>query len=342
MRKLLNTLYVTSSDSYLGLDGENVIVKKDNKEALRVPIHNLEAIVAFNYVGASPALIRKCGERGVDLSFFQGDYFCGRFVGQENGNVLLRKAQYRMSDSESDSFLIAKNMILGKIYNEKYVIDRGVRDYALRLDSEKMQRASQFLKQSLKYVKDSENLEQLRGYEGEAASVYFDVFDQLILQQKDHFSFSGRNRRPPLDNVNALLSFVYALLAAECAGAAYSAGMDPYVGFLHRDRPGRQSLALDLMEEFRAPIADRFVLTLINKQEVNEKGFKKAENGAVLLEDATRRTVLQKWQESQKETVLHPFLKEKIPLGLIPYAQAMLLARFLRGDLDAYPPFFKR
>ena len=342
MKKLLNTLYVTSPDAYLGLDGENVIVKKEDAVALRIPIHNLEAITTFNYVGASPALMRKCGEKGVSLSFFQGDRFCGRFVGQENGNVILRKTQYRVSDIEQDSLKIARNMILGKVHNAKYVVDRALRDHALRLDCDRMQKASQYLKQSLRNIKESVSLDQLRGFEGESASIYFGVFDELILQQKKDFSFLGRNKRPPMDNVNALLSFAYSLLTSECAGAAYSVGLDPYVGFLHRDRPGRQSLALDLMEELRAPVADRFVLTLINKQEITGKGFKKMESGAVLLNDETRRLILQKWQESKKEQVQHPFLKEKVQIGLLPYVQAMLLARYLRGDIDAYPPYYKR
>lgn len=342
MKKLLNTLYVTSPDVYLGVDGENVIVKKEDEIVFRVPIHNLEAIVTFNYTGASPALIKKCSERGVSLSIFLGDRFCGRFVGRENGNVLLRKEQYRRSDNELSSLEIARNMILGKVHNERYVVERALRDYAMRLDTDKLSSASLFLKKSLQNIKECTDLEQLRGYEGEAASVYFGIFDELILQQKQSFSFSGRNKRPPRDKVNALLSFSYALLANECAGAAYSAGLDPYVGFLHRDRPGRQSLALDLMEELRAPVADRFVLTLINKQEINEKGFEEQENGAVILTDAVRKIIVQKWQENKMDTVLHPYLKEKIMAGLLPYVQAMLLSRYLRGDIDAYPPFFKR
>lgn len=342
MKKLLNTLYITSPDTYLALIGENVVVKKNEEIALRVPIHNLEAIVAFNYSGASPALIRKCGENGINLSFFQGDRFCGRFVGQENGNVLLRKIQYRRSDNEADSLAIARNMILGKVYNQRYVLQRAIRDHALSVDCDKLNSASQFLKQALQQIKKCENLGQLRGYEGEAASVYFSVFDELIIQQKESFVFTGRNKRPPLDNVNALLSFSYSLLTSECAGALYSVGLDPYVGFLHRDRPGRLSLALDLMEEFRAPIADRFVLTLINKKELNKKEFRKMEDGAVYIDDEARKRIIQKWQENRKELVMHPFLKEKIETGLLPYAQAMLLARFLREDIDAYPPYFKR
>lgn len=342
MRKLLNTLYVTSQDAYLGVDGENITVKKDEKVAMRIPIHNVESIVAFNYVGASPALMRKCSERGVSINFFQGDRFCGSFVGCENGNVTLRKTQYRFSENEEESLLIVRNMLLGKVHNQRYVVERARRDYALRLNGEKLKNASELLKQSLGFIKECQSLESLRGYEGEAATVYFRVFDDLILQNKDQFHFSGRNKRPPLDNVNALLSFTYSLLVTECAGAVYSVGLDPYVGFLHRDRPGRQSLALDLVEEFRAPIADRFVLTLINKQEINAKGFLKQESGAVLMSDVTRKLVLQKWQEGKNEVIMHPFLKEKVPMGLLPYIQAMLLARYLRGDLDAYPPFFKR
>jgi CRISPR-associated protein Cas1 len=342
MKKLLNTLYITSPDMYLGVEGENVLVKHNDEIAMRVPIHNLEAIVAFNYTGASPALIRKCGDMGVDISFFQGDNFCGRFIGKENGNVILRKIQYRISDNLSDSLEIARNMIIGKVYNERYVVERAIRDHELRLDTDKLENISEYLKQALQNIKVCDNMEELRGYEGESASNYFSIFNELILQQKNDFVFNGRNRRPPLDKVNALLSFVYSLLTTECAGALYSVGLDPYVGFLHRDRPGRQSLALDLVEEFRAPIGDRFVLTLINKQEVTAKDFKTTENGAVILVDSARRTVLQKWQELKKDTVRHPFLKEKVPVGLLPYTQAMLLARYMRGDLNAYPPYFKR
>ncbi|GFI45956.1 CRISPR-associated endonuclease Cas1 1 [Lachnospiraceae bacterium] len=342
MRKLMNTLYITSEDVYLGIEGESVTVKKEDKVLMRVPIHNIEAIVTFNYVGVSPALMRKCGERGVNISFFQGDRFCAQVIGQENGNVILRKTQYRFSEKEDECLAISRNMILGKVHNQRYVVERARRDHAMRLDCEKLCNASELLKQSIVYIKNCKNLEELRGYEGEAASVYFRVFDELILQNKKDFTFNGRNKRPPLDNVNALLSFVYSLLTTECTGAAYSVGLDPYVGFLHRDRPGRQSLALDIMEEFRAPIADRFVLTLINKQEVNAKGFTKVENGAVIMNDEMRKRVIQKWQETKRELIIHPFLKEKVVVGLLPYIQAMLLARYLRGDIDAYPPFFKK
>lgn len=338
----MNTLYVTSKDVFLGIEGESVIIKRDDTILMRVPIHNIEAIVAFNYVGASPALMRKCSERGVNISFFQGDRFCARVVGQENGNVILRKTQYRFSENDAESLNIARNMILGKVHNQRYVIERARRDYPLRLDGEKLNHASELLKQSMAYVKECKSLDELRGYEGEAAMVYFHVFDELILQNKKDFIFTGRNKRPPLDNVNALLSFVYSLLTTECAGAAYSVGLDPYVGFLHKDRPGRQSLALDILEEFRAPLADRFVLTLINKQEINAKDFSKLENGAVIMKEEVRKRILQKWQEVKNESIMHPFLKEKVVVGLLPYTQAMLLARYLRGDINAYPPFFKK
>ncbi len=342
MRKLLNTLYVMSEDAYLGLDGENVIVKRGESVAMRLPIHNLESIVAFNYVGASPALLRKCGEHSIPISFFQKDRFCGCLISQENGNVILRKTQYRYSDMTEKSLDIARNMVIGKVYNERYVLGRALRDHEMRIDNSKVEHAMTTLRESMNRMKECTTLNELRGHEGEAASIYFGVFNQLILQSKDDFRFEGRSRRPPLDRVNALLSFAYSLLSNECAGAAYSVGLDPYVGFLHRDKPGRKSLALDLMEELRSPIADRFVLTLINKQQVKKNDFLISENCAVTLKDDFRRLMVQKWQETKQETIQHPFLKERIQIGLIPYVQAMLLARYLRGDLDAYPPFLKR
>lgn len=237
---------------------------------------------------------------------------------------------------------ISKNMILGKIYNERYVLNRALRDHALQIDTDRVGHAVGLLKEAMETVGKCTDMDQLRGYEGEAATNYFRVFNELILQNKDSFCFTGRNRRPPLDRVNALLSFAYSLLANECAGAAYSVGLDPYVGFMHRDRPGRKSLALDLMEELRSPIADRFVLTLINKRQLDAEDFEITEGGAVLMKTDSRRVVIQAWQEMRREQIMHPFLKEKVPTGLLPYVQAMLLARYLRGDLNAYPPYFKR
>lgn len=340
MRKLLNTLYVTSPNTYLSLDGENIVILKDEAEITRIPLHNLEGIVAFGYTGASPALMGACAKRNIALSFMkQSGKFLSRVVGEVRGNVTLRKTQYRFSDNIVESNKIAKNFITGKIYNARWVIERATRDYAVRLDVDKLKGVSKTLVNSLKLVEQSQDLEQLRGFEGEAAAQYFSIFDDLILQQKEHFYFRNRNKRPPLDNVNAMLSFVYTLLAHDVAAALETVGLDPYVGFLHRDRPGRISLALDMMEELRSVYADRFVISLINKREVNAKGFTQKENGAVSMDDDTRKIILKSWQSKKQEIIKHPFLQEKLEWGLVPYAQAMLLARFIRGDLDAYPTF---
>lgn len=340
MRKLLNTLYVTSPETYLSLDGENIVILKEQTELTRIPLHNLESIVAFGYTGASPALMGACAERNIALSFMKpSGKFLARVVGRVRGNVILRKTQYRISDNLDESNQIAKNFILGKVYNSRWVIERATRDYAMRLDVDKLKRVSGFLANSLKLIEQSENLDQLRGYEGEAASQYFSVLDDLILQQKEKFYFRCRNKRPPLDNVNAMLSFVYTLLAHNVTAALETVGLDPYVGFLHRDRPGRVSLALDMMEELRSVYADRFVISLINRREINEDGFTQKENGAVIMDDDTRRIILKAWQDRKQEKITHPFLQEKIEWGLVPYAQAILLARFIRGDLDGYPTF---
>lgn len=339
MKHLLNTLYVTGADRYLSLDGENVVVSEGKEQIGRVPLHNLEAIVTFGYQGASPALMGACAERSIDLSFMShSGRFLARISGKEKGNVLLRKKQYRVSDGD-ERFSLARNFIIGKVFNAKWVIERAVRDYPMRLDTEKLKRKSAFLSSALKKIRDSTNEETLRGLEGEAASVYFSAFDDLILQQKDTFRFDGRNRRPPTDPVNALLSFSYTLLCGMCAAALESVGLDPYVVFFHVSVPGRVALALDLMEEFRNVYADRFVLTLINKRQITANDFTVKENGAVLLSDEARKTVLTQWQNKKAESITHPFLEEKIEWGLAPYAQALLLARYLRGDLDEYPPF---
>lgn len=340
MKKLLNTLYVTSENGYLALDGENVVVLDDGTEIGRLPLHNLEGIVSFGYRGTSPALMGACAERNVSLCYLtpQGK-FLARVSGKIKGNVILRQQQYASSQDEEMSLGIAKNCILGKVYNARWVLERAVRDHSLQIDADQVKAASGFLKHSLELIQDSQSKDQLRGYEGEAASVYFGVFDQLILQQKKEFSFHGRNKRPPLDNVNALLSFVYTLLAGSFTSALETVGLDPYVGYLHTDRPGRVSLSLDLMEELRAVLADRFVLSLINKKIVTGKHFSKKENGAVLMDEELRRRVLTEWQNKKKEIITHPFLKEKIEWGMVPYVQAMLLARYLRGDMDGYPVF---
>ena len=340
MRKLLNTLYVTQPDTYLALDGENVVIRKDNEELMRLPLHNLEGIVMFGYTGASPALMGACASRGIDLCFLKpSGRFLARVSGEIRGNVLLRHRQHQIYDDEKESLAIAKNMIAGKVYNARWVLERALRDHEMRVDVSLLKSTSLSLKQSITSAYECINLDQLRGVEGSAAERYFSVFDQLILQNKDFFSYSERSRRPPLDPVNALLSFAYVLLAKETASALETAGLDPYMGFLHRGRPGRPSLALDLMEELRPVIADRFVLTLINRKEIAKDGFEKKENGAVILKDGARQTVLRAWQSRKQETITHPFLDEKIAWGLVPYSQALLLARYLREDIDEYPPF---
>lgn len=340
MRKLLNTLYVTSENSYLSLDGENVVVLEEQKEIGRVPLHNLEGIVSFGYRGTSPALMGACAEKNISLCYLtpQGK-FLARISGRTKGNVILREQQYASKNDDEVSLGIAKNCILGKVYNARWVLERAVRDHAIQIDANQVKAASASLKASLELIRNSQSKEQLRGYEGEAASVYFGVFDQLILQQKKEFIFQGRNKRPPLDNVNALLSFVYTLLTNSITSALESVGLDPYVGYLHTDRPGRASLSLDLIEELRAILADRFVLTLINKKIISGKNFSKKENGAVLMDDELRKRVLTEWQNKKKEVIMHPYLKEKVEWGMVPYVQAMLLARYLRGDLDGYPVF---
>lgn len=340
MRKVLNTLYVTSENSYLTLDGENIVVYEEKQEIGRLPLHNLEGIVSFGYRGTSPALMGACADRNISLCYMtpQGK-FLARVIGKTKGNVILREQQYRSSQDEKVSLSIAKNCILGKIYNSRWVLERAIRDHGLQIDVEKVKSASDNLKKSLEYIKECQSKEQLRGYEGEAASIYFGVFDQLILQQKKDFSFQGRNKRPPVDNMNAMLSFVYTLLTNTIASALESVGLDPYVGYLHTERPGRVSLALDMIEELRAVLADRFVLSLVNKKIVTGKSFKQKENGAVLLDEEFRKRLLAEWQSKKKETLTHPYLKEKVEWGMVPYVQAMLLARYLRGDLDGYPVF---
>lgn len=340
MKKLLNTLYVTSPDRYLSLDGENVVVTCCNDTIGRVPLHNIDRIMTFGYTGASPALMGKCAENGIELVFMSGSgRFLARVEGKVNGNVLLRREQYRIADDEKRSLGIAKNIITGKIYNSRWVLERIIRDHGLKIDTEKFRNKSIYLKSALSQVLTVNNMAELRGYEGEAASVYFSLFDDMIFQQKQDFYFHSRNKRPPLDNVNAMLSFAYSLATGMCTSALEAVGLDPYVGFMHTDRPGRCSLALDLVEEFRAVLCDRFVLTVINKRIVNENDFYKREDGAVIMTDDGRRKFITAWQNKKQEEIKHPFINEKTEWGMIPYVQALLMARFIRGDLDCYPPF---
>ncbi len=329
-----------SETGYLSLDGENVVLLENDKEMGRIPLHNLEEIVSFGYRGTSPALMGACAERNVSLCYLtpQGK-FLARVTGKIKGNVVLRRQQYDSCMDKEKAMDISRNYILAKVYNSRWILERACRDHSLQIDLEKVKEASQKLKNALDDIKVCETAEQLRGFEGEAASVYYGVFDELILQQKKEFQFQGRNRRPPQDPINALLSFAYTLLANSAGTALETVGLDPYVGYLHTERPGRMSLALDLMEELRAPLADRFVLSLVNKKIVNGKDFQKKENGAVLMKEETRRSILTEWQKKKKEIITHPYLNEKVEWGMVPYVQSMLLARFLRGDLDGYPAF---
>ncbi len=341
MKKLANVLYITTPDSYLSLDGENVVVKRDEQASVRLPLHNLENIVCFGYLGASPALMGACADRNVGLSFLSPNgRFLARVSGRVRGNVLLRKRQYQVSERNDQSLPIAASFLLGKIANSRKVIERALRDHTLLVDTKALTQASAFLRETLNAIPQCGSIGELMAFEGSAAKIYFGVFDQLILQQRDDFGFRERSRRPPLDNINALLSFLYVLLTNEVASALEGVGLDPYVGFLHQDRPGRPSLALDVMEELRPVFADRLALSLVNRRQVSGKGFAQKESGGVLMDDETRKAVLTAWQDRKKDEIMHPYLKERIPFGLVPHAQAMLLARFLRGDLDAYPPFF--
>lgn len=341
MKRLLNTLYVTGKNRYLSLDGENVVVSEKQQEIGRIPLHNLQGIVTFSYTGASPALMGACAERNIELTFMSANgRFLARVTGEVKGNVTLRKQQYKISESSEESIKLARNFITGKVYNSRWILERAIRDYPLRVDTERLKVKSGILNQSLKSIRRCATSAQLLGLEGEAASTYFSAFDELILQQKEQFYFHGRNKRPPLDNVNAMLSFAYSLLAGMCGAALEAVGLDPYVGFYHTDRPGRISLALDMMEELRGIMADRFVLTLINKRIIKGTDFIQKESGAVMLNDNGRKVFLNAWQERKQEMITHPFLNEKMEWGMVPYAQALLLARYVRGDLDEYPPFF--
>lgn len=340
MKRLLNTLYITQPDVYLSLDGDNIVLLKEQQRLGRLPLHNLESIVAFGYTGASPALMGYCAERNISLTFLtMNGRFLARVIGKSRGNVVLRKRQYRFSDNEQGSATIARNFIVGKVYNHKWMLERMTRDYSLRINVSEFKTVSKELSLIIKDIRECDDLDRLRGLEGQAATSYYGLFDKMILQQKENFSFKGRSRRPPLDNVNAMLSFAYTLLANDMTSALEGVGLDAYVGFLHRDRPGRASLALDAMEELRGVYADRFVLSLINKRIVHSEDFLEKENGAVIMTDEARKNFLSSWQNKKQEKITHPFLGEKISWGLVPHVQALLLARFLRNDLDEYPPF---
>lgn len=341
MRKLLNVLYVTSPDAFLAKDGENVVVKIEEREAFRTPVHYLEGVVTFGYKGASPAMLRLCSDNNVAVSFLSNSgRFLAQLTGPVKGNVLLRRTQYRMADNPDDTTRLAARFIMGKLANSRSVVRRFMSDHCSPEYQGPCREVSRLLAVNLGRLERCRTVDEVRGIEGESARAYFSVFDDMILCEKEHFYMRGRSKRPPLDNVNALLSLLYTLLAHEVRAALETVGLDPFVGFLHRDRPGRPGLALDLMEELRAYMADRMVLSLINRGQVNSRDFMQKETGGIILKPEGKKIVLEAWQKRKADQITHPFLEEKIPVGLVPYVQAMLLARHIRGDIEDYPPFF--
>lgn len=338
MKTHLNTLFVTTQGAYLAKDGETVAVRIEGETKLRLPVHTLGGIVCFGNVGCSPFLLGFCGERNVAVSFLdEHGRFLARVVGPVSGNVLLRREQYRRADDLDFSARMARYFLSGKVAGCRNVLSRALRDHGEKIDAEQVGGAVDRLGASLRRLQEALPLDAARGVEGDAAHVYFGSFDQLILRGKEDFFFRERNRRPPLDRVNCLLSFLYTLVMHDVRSALECVGLDPAVGFLHRDRPGRPSLALDMLEEFR-PFADRIALSLINLGQLQGKDFIISASGGVRMKDDARKTLLTAYQARKQDVLEHPFLGEKMPLGLFFHTQALLLARFLRGDLDGYPP----
>jgi len=339
MKKLLNNLYITSEGSYLHKERETIVVELEGKKIFQAPFHAFGGIYCFGRVMVSPALMGDCGERGIELAFFTGHgKFLARVLGPQTGNVLLRRAQYRLADANPAQ--LARIFVGAKLANSRQIVMKQIRNHG---QNDRLKQCAVQLAGGLRRLKFSEDTDAIRGIEGDSAAGYFAVFNELITaEQRAAFRFSGRNRRPPLDEVNAMLSFSYSMLGNEIASALQGVGLDPYVGFLHADRPGRLSLALDMLEEFRAWWCDRFVLTLINRRQVKRSDFVKEASGAVRMKDDARKDFLTAWQERKQEQITHPFLNEKAPVGLLPHLQAMLLAKHLRGDLETYPPFFTR
>jgi CRISP-associated protein Cas1 len=341
MKRHGNTLYVTTQGAYLGKDGTNVVVRVKKEKKLSVPIHNLDSVVCFGNVGCSPFLMGLCGQEDVSLSFHtERGRFLARVLGPQSGNVLLRRAQHEKTRCPQTSADFARWVVAAKVANGRRVLQRALRDHGEKIQKEPLEAAGKRMAGILRRLEDPAPLEQVRGLEGEAANNYFGAFDHMIVGDKESFFFHERTRRPPRDNMNALLSFIYALLTGDVRSACESAGLDPQMGFLHADRSGRPSLALDLVEELRPVVADRLALSLVNRRQVSATGFETQEAGGVRMDDKTRRTVLVAYQKRKDEEISHPYLGEKMTLGLVPMIQARLLARWLRGDLDAYPPFF--
>jgi CRISPR-associated protein Cas1 len=343
MRRHLNTIYVTSDDAWVRKDGANIVVEVEGAERGRAPIHMIGGLVCFGRAGASPAVLAACAEAGVAVSLLTPNgKFIARVEGPRSGNVLLRRAQYRLADNPSAAIGIVRNIVAAKAANQRTVLRRALRDHGEGMAAatrDRLDAAELRLTDIARRALHGAEVASLRGVEGEAAQVYFSIFDDLILVEDRAFGFSGRSRRPPLDRINALLSFLYAMLGHDCRSALESVGLDPQVGYLHADRPGRASLALDLMEEMRPVLADRLALSLVNRRQLLAKDFTVEAGGAVLLTDAARKELLVAYQERKKDELTHPFLGEKVTLGLVPHIQAQLLARHLRGDTDGYPPF---
>lgn len=344
MKKLLNTLYITKENVYLSRDLENIVILENDKIIGRFPIHIFDNIVCFNYTGCSPSLMKLCNERNINLSFFTPyGKFCGRVIGKSNGNVLVRKKQYKLSEENSEKSLsLVKNIIYAKAYNSRKILMRLKRDHLDKINIKEVETSINNITNAMLEIKKVNNKDSLRGIEGNVAKEYFKSFDNLILKQKDKFYFKGRNKRPPLDCVNALLSFLYSVLANEIQSALEGVGIDSYVGLFHTDRPGRISMALDILEEFRAYLVDRVVINMINLMIINDKDFEYKENGAVLLKEKGREKVLKYWQDKKQEEILHPFLNEKVKIGLLPHIQALLFNRYLRDDIEMYPPFMMK
>ncbi len=340
MKRYLNTLFITTQKTYLKKELDTLIVKSPSGKT-RLPLLTLESIMCFGNIMASPFLIAACMEKGINISFLtEYGKFMWRAVGKTNGNVVLRRQHYRLADDEEKSLLVAKNMLIGKTTNSHRVLERAIADHAHKIDSDKVGKALELLNSSIDNINLWTTADSLRGVEGDIARNYFSVFNEMILKQKDDFIFDGRNRRPPLDRVNAMLSFGYTLLHHNMISSLESVGLDSAVGFFHTDRSGRMSLALDLMEEFRAFFVDRLILTLINRQEIRASHFEEQGSGAVILNDKGRKIFLNAFQEKKKEVITHPLLNEKMHIGILFHVQAQLLARYIRGDTDAYPPYF--
>lgn len=341
MKRHLNTLFVTTDDSYLSREGESIVVKRQGKKVLQVPALTLDGLVCIGRSYVSTPLLRLCGEKGLTVSLFSpSGRIIGRFEGPATGNVLLRRDQHRLSLDPDARLAIAARFVFGKVANSRTVVLRGARDHGDPRGQ--LGEAADILGRVLRKVENARDLDELRGMEGEAGRVYFRVFGSLITRGGPEFEFRGRSRRPPRNRTNALLSFAYGMLHHDLRSACEGVGLDPQIGFLHADRSGRASLALDLMEEFRAPLADRAVLTVVNRKQVSSAAFRVRPGGAVYMEEATRKTLIATYQKRKQGILNHPFLGEQTTVGLLPHLQARLLARHLRGDVDGYPPFLTR